>query len=120
MKRRITDTLASRERCAKDQRQKLVRDTELTGFGLRVGQTSSAFFYEIKRDGKTKRVTLGDAEAWSAEDAREEARKLRREVDVKGEIVTHGKTLSDVWAEYYVHEWPRLAKTTKNERRRHW
>ena len=120
MKRKITDTLAARSRPAKDQRQLLIRDTELTGFGLRLGQTGSSYFYEVKRGGKTKRVTIGDVEAWSADDAREQARTLRREVDVRGEVVTAGKTLADVWAEYYIHEWPALSATMKNDRDRHW
>ena len=119
MKRRITDTLAARERCAKGQRQKLIRDTELIGFILRVGQTGASYCYEYKRDGKTKRITIGDAGAWAAEDAREQARTLRREVDTKGEVVTAGKTLADVWEVYRIEELPRLSRTMRNDRMRH-
>ena len=120
MKKRVTDTLADRTRPPKGARQVIIRDTELTGFLLRAGKTGSAYCYEYKRGGKTTRITIGDAATWSAEDAREQARTLRREVDVRGEVVTAHKRLVDVWEALREHELPALAPRTQQDWVRRW
>lgn len=48
-------------------------DTQLKGFGLRVGPRSRAFIAEDKVDGKTVRVTVGDADHLTPERARQVA-----------------------------------------------
>ena len=45
-------------------------DTELKGFGLRVGYTSKTYFAETKVHGKTVRVTLGKHGVITAEEAK--------------------------------------------------
>ena len=92
----------------------------MKGFILRVGLTGNAFCVEKKVGGTTLRVTIGDAAVWSAEDARERAREMLKEIDQKGEVVTATKTLADVWRIYREQEWPKLSATMKNDRRRHW
>jgi integrase len=56
--------------------QQLYRDSELKGFGLRVGTKSKAYFAEGKVAGKTVRVTIGQHGVFTAEQARNEARNI--------------------------------------------
>ncbi len=51
--------------------QALYWDTQLKGFGLRVGQRSMAFIAETKVDGRTVRVTIGDGAHLAPERARQ-------------------------------------------------
>ena len=120
MKKSITDTLADRARPPKGKRQDIIRDTQLKGFLLRVGQTGNAFAVEKKIDGKTIRTTIGDAAVWSAEDARSRAREMLKEIDQRGEVVTATKRLADVWEHYRQHELPLLSASAQRDRRRHW
>lgn len=50
-------------------------DSELKGFGLRVGATSKVYIAETKINGKTIRVTIGKHGVFTAEQARAEARQ---------------------------------------------
>ena len=52
------------------------RDAELTGFGLRVRETSMVFFVEKRVNGVNRRVTLGKYPLLSPEAARYEALTL--------------------------------------------
>ena len=56
--------------------QAFYRDSELKGFGLRVGTTSKVYFAESKAKGKVVRVTIGKHGVYTAEQARLQAREL--------------------------------------------
>lgn len=56
--------------------QVFYRDTELKGFGVRVGTGSKVYIAEGKVDGKTVRVTIGRHGVFTAEQARQEARAI--------------------------------------------
>lgn len=78
---------AIEQRCAPtgERRQVIYWDTELRGFGLRVGPSASSFI--VQRDlpgGRTRRMTIGRWPTWNVDDARREARSLIVRMD-KGE-----------------------------------
>ena len=56
--------------------QVFYRDSELKGFGLRVGLTSKVYIAETKVNGKVVRVTIGKHGVFTAEEARAEAREM--------------------------------------------
>ncbi|MBU1652649.1 integrase family protein, partial [bacterium] len=56
--------------------QTFYRDTEISGFGLRVGTTSKTYIAEGKANGKTVRMTIGRHGVFTAEQARVEARQI--------------------------------------------
>lgn len=49
------------------------RDSELTGFGLKVTHTSMTYFAEARVNGCSRRVTLGNAKLSPPEEARKKA-----------------------------------------------
>lgn len=56
------------------------RDSELIGFGLRVGKSKKVFFAEAKLDGKTIRKSIARHNVISVEDARAQAKRILAEV----------------------------------------
>jgi integrase len=59
-----------------DKGQTFYRDSQLKGFGLRVGTTSKVYFAETKVNDKTVRVTIGPHGLFTSEQARLEARSI--------------------------------------------
>ena len=51
-------------------------DTDLKGFGLRIGATTKTYIAETKISGKTARVSIGKHGVFTPEQARAEARHL--------------------------------------------
>ena len=87
--------------------QLFYRDTELKGFGLRVGKSTKAYYVEKRVKGKTVRVTIGTHGQITTEQARKEAQKLlgimtggRNPVDDKKQSRAMGITLGEAFAEY--------------------
>ena len=57
-------------------------DPKATGFGVRsYPGGSKSFFIDYRLNGRQRRYTIGPSPRWSTEAAREEARKLRRDID---------------------------------------
>jgi integrase len=57
-------------------------DPKATGFGVRsYPGGSKSFFVDYRLNGRQRRYTIGPFPRWSAEAAREEAKKLRKEID---------------------------------------
>jgi integrase len=57
-------------------------DPKATGFGVRsYAGGSKSFFVDYRLNGRQRRYTIGPFPRWSAEAAREEAKKLRKEID---------------------------------------
>lgn len=56
------------------------RDSELKGFGLRVGRTAKVYFAEAKLDGKTVRKSIARHNVMTIDEARNEARKILTEI----------------------------------------
>jgi integrase len=63
---------------------KVTYDDEVKGFGIRVTAAGSRAFiitYRRKADGKQRRFTIGSFPDWSTSAAREEAKRLKRQID---------------------------------------
>lgn len=60
--------------------QVFYRDSELTGFGLRVGKTAKVYFSEGKLHGKTIRVSIAKHNVISVEEARAQAKTFLAEI----------------------------------------
>ena len=83
MKHRITDTTA-RGFDVPEKGNKLYFDNMVPGFALRVTAAGSRSFvlnYRTRPDKRERRYTIGGIDDWAAATAREEARRLRREID---------------------------------------
>lgn len=59
-----------------DSGQMFYRDSELKGFGVRVGSNSKVYFAESKINNKTVRVTIGHHGVFTAEQAKNEAKNV--------------------------------------------
>lgn len=109
-------------RCDPDQQQRIVWDGRTPGLGLRVTAAGAkSYIYEARLNGRTLRLTIGDARAWSVAQAQEEATRLRcltdRGVDPRAEraeqrarseaerIDAQRRTalVSDAWTAYVTH-----------------
>ena len=89
--------------------QTFYRDTQLKGFGLRVGKNSKVYFAESKIDSKTIRVTIGHHGLFTAEQARLEARSILGMMargtnpnDVDKARKAKGVTLSEAYQSYLI------------------
>lgn len=87
--------------------QAFYRDTEIAGFGLRVGTTSKTYIAEGKANGKTVRMTIGKHGVFTAEQARAEARQILvmiakgvNPVDEKKERRAKGITMAQAFEDY--------------------
>lgn len=107
-------------------------DTDLTGFGLRVtlgkppkGKTEPtvrrAFILNYRFQGRERRMVIGRYPVWSAESAREEANKLRRQVDTGTDPLAERKaadgasTLAEVWEHYEAEALTSLRPASREE-----
>lgn len=64
--------------CPQGKRQHIIWDGRTPGLGLRVTAAGAkAYIFEARLHGRTLRVTVGDARAWSVAQAQEEATRLR-------------------------------------------
>jgi integrase len=80
---RLTEAIVKRLPTPK-QGNRITYDDAVKGFGVRVTAAGARAFvlnYRRKSDGRERRVTIGSFPAWSTTAAREEAARLRREVD---------------------------------------
>lgn len=87
--------------------QVLYRNTELIGFGVRIGTKTKTYFAETKIHGKTVRVSIGKHGVFTPEQARTEARHLLGQmakginpVDVAKEKRLKGVTLGPAFEDY--------------------
>jgi integrase len=63
-----------------DSGQIFYRDSELLGFGLRVGKTAKVYFAESKLNGKTVRVSIARHNVVTVDDARSQAKTILAEI----------------------------------------
>src|SRR5271165_6078140 len=81
MGNRLTDALV-RSLPAPETGTKITYDTETRGFGMRVTAAGSkAFVLNYTVVGRERRMTIGAYPAWKVATAREEAERLRRDID---------------------------------------
>ena len=80
---RLTD-IASKRLPAPARGNKITYDDAVKGFGFRITAGDARAFvlnYRRKLDGRERRVTIGSYPDWSTAAAREEAKRLKREID---------------------------------------
>ncbi|MCR9272547.1 MULTISPECIES: tyrosine-type recombinase/integrase [Mameliella] len=106
---------------------KFHRDSELTGFGLRVtaaGARSFVLNYSIH--GRERRKTIGSFPTWSAAAARDEAKRLRRQIDqgfdplAEEQDLRKAPRVSDLWNEYERVHLPNLSKRGAQDQKSMW
>jgi integrase len=85
MSQKLTDQLVRRLPVPPAERGNVITyDTTVTGFGCRVTAAGARSFivnYRRKLDGMERRITIGAFPDWSVAAAREEAKRLKREID---------------------------------------
>jgi hypothetical protein len=90
MAAKLTEALVKNAKAPKDGRsQVIIYDSEVKGFGLRVtkgGHKSFVLSYRNKL-GRPHRHTIGSPPSWPVTAAREEAQRLKRDVDLGGDPV---------------------------------
>jgi len=80
---RLTDTI-TKQLPTPERGNKIAWDDPVRGFGVRVtaaGARSFILNYRRKSDGRERRITIGAFPDWSTTAAREEAKRLKREID---------------------------------------
>ncbi|MEB0112791.1 integrase family protein [Variovorax sp. RTB1] len=78
----LTAGAITRLACPPDKDQAFLRDAKAPGLRVRVTAAGAkSFVFEAKLDRKTIRRTIGDVRAWSIDDARVEANRLRVTLD---------------------------------------
>lgn len=78
----LTAGLIDRLRCPEGKAQAFLRDTKAPALRVRVTVAGAkSYCFEAKLNRQTVRRTIGDVRAWSIEDARAEANRLRVVVD---------------------------------------
>ena len=100
---------------------RITYDDSVPGFGARVtsaGAVSFVLNYRRKADGLERRFTIGTFPAWSVTAAREEAKRLKRDVDGGGDPVGKFKTereaptVAALCAQFEGEHLPRLRPST--------
>src|SRR3546814_16340745 len=89
MPERITDKLLKDPDRIPERGQRIVFDTEVTGFAVRFSPKATvnenkggrAFVLDYRFGGQQRRFTIGRYPAWSVEAARIRAKELRRAID---------------------------------------
>jgi integrase len=81
MGRRLTDTIV-RGLPAPARGNRIIYDTEIKGFGVRITTAGArSFVLNYRIGGRERRHTIGQFPAWKVQPARKEAASLRREID---------------------------------------
>jgi integrase len=100
---------------------RITYDASVPGFGARItsaGAVSFVLNYRVKATGIERRFTIGTFPAWSVTAAREEAKRLKREVDGGGDPIGKFKaereapTVASLCARFEAEHLPRLRPAT--------
>jgi integrase len=85
----------------------ILYDGGIKGFGLRTTTNGAkAFILNYHIAGRERRITIGNFDEWSVTQAREEAKRLRRQIDQGVDPLTRREehrdapTVADLWSEY--------------------
>jgi integrase len=98
------------------------KDTLVKGFGIRVtagGARSFTLNYRRKLDGRQRRITIGSFPSWSTVAAREEAKRLKREIESGSDPVGDQQdsraapTIADLWVRFEQDYLPRKRPSTQ-------
>ncbi len=122
--RTLTDRNIGLLACPHGKTKQIHWDNKIAGFGLRVtAGGSKSWILDYRLHGRQRQITIGDVANWPTEKAREEAGKLRREIDIgndpldarhaKREGLTIGALCDDFEREYL----PRKRPSTQSSYR---
>jgi integrase len=123
---RLTDTAIKGLR-PPERGNRITYDSELAGFGLRVTAAGTKAFvlnYYRKIDGRERRLTIGGFPSWTTAAAREEAKRLRREIDGGADPVGEHQanrdapTLAELSDRFIAEHLPRKRPSTAADYRR--
>ena len=82
IKHNLTIGLIERFICEENKPQQFLRDNKTEGLAVRATPSGAkSYIFEAKLDRKTIRVTIGSVKAWTIEQARNEANRLRVLID---------------------------------------
>ena len=126
MSQRLTDK-AVRALQPPTQGNRITYDTEVLGFGTRITAGGARAFilnYRVKATGLERRCTIGSFPDWSVSAAREEAKRLKRQVDSGGDPVGDLKasrdapTVADLCARFETEHIDKLRRRSQSEYRK--
>ena len=118
---KLTDKLVRALEPPPSTGNRITYDTFVPGFGARItsaGAVSFVLNYRCKRDGRERRCTIGSFPAWSVTAAREEAKRLKRDVDGGGDPIAKFKaereapTVAVLCARFEAEHLPKLRPST--------
>jgi len=122
---RLTDTTI-KQLPAPERGNKLTWDDTVRGFGIRITAAGARAFilnYRRKLDGRERRVTIGSFPDWSVVAAREEAKRLKREIDGGADPIGEQQesraapTVADLCARFLEDYVPRKRPATQRDYR---
>ena len=120
---RLTDIIVKRLP-APSRGNKVIYDDAVKGFGVRVTRAGARAFvlnYRRKSDGRERRYTIGSYPDWGAAAAREEAKRLKREIDGGAdpigelEISRGAPTVIDLCTRFLEDHLPRVRPATQRD-----
>jgi integrase len=112
---RITDKLV-KDLSPPAKGNAITYDTEVKGFGVRVTAAGArSFVLNYRANGVERRMTIGSYPDWSVMAAREQAKSLKRGIDLGGDPMGErhedrvAPTVQDLWERYEAEHLPRKA-----------
>jgi hypothetical protein len=125
MKQKITASLVAKIRCPAEKGQVWVRDTEVSGFAVRITNKGiKSFVFEKRPNGvaQVKQITIGRCGEWSVKQARDAARKLAVEFSdpdylQKQSEAKARKSFSDAFEQYAETKLLTLAESPRSKHR---
>jgi hypothetical protein len=125
MRQKITASVVAKLNCPSEKAQAWVRDSEVSGFAVRITNKGiKSFVFERRPKGvaRVKQITIGRCGEWSVEQARDAARKLAVEFSdpdylQKRSEAKARKSFSDAFSQYAETKLSTLAETTRNKHR---
>jgi integrase len=121
MRQRLNDSII-KALPAPDTGNRITYDAEMPGFGVRVTAAGArAFVLNYRTGGRERRITIGQHPAWSVKAARDEAKRLRREIDsgrdplAEEQAEREAPTIAELCARYVEHHLPKK-RSAKDDR----
>ena len=123
MRERLTDRFVKSARTG-GRKSPIFMDNEVIGFGIQVRETGrKSFTLDYTFEGRRRRLFIGDFPEWSTVAAREQAKRVKRDVDqgidpliVRDERRT-APTIKDLIERYLTEHVSRLGKDSARDRR---